>query len=204
MDAYQKELDQIKTILKNNPKGMTVTDVAREIDINRNSVGKYLDILVISGHAEMITFGPAKVFFPSRRVPISSLINYVSDYILILDERLRVQHANDVCLEFFDIKKDDLIGEEIHRAILPRLNNEILLSQVKEALTGKETITEVCIPIGEELFYLQVHLLPTTFEDGRQGVTMILTNITEKKRIEDALKGNTKKPLTKKKKTSEF
>ena len=62
MESYQQELTEIKTILKSNPKGMTVTDIARQIHINRNSVAKYLDILLISGHAEMVTFGPAKVY----------------------------------------------------------------------------------------------------------------------------------------------
>jgi len=69
MDSYQKEIETIKRILKENPKGMTVTDVSRKIKINRNSVAKYLDIMRISGYVEMVTFGPAKVFFPSRRIP---------------------------------------------------------------------------------------------------------------------------------------
>jgi response regulator of citrate/malate metabolism len=64
VESYQEELTKIKTILKDNPKGMTVTDIARKIQVNRNSVAKYLDILLISGHAEMVTFGPAKVYFP--------------------------------------------------------------------------------------------------------------------------------------------
>ncbi|MFH1101757.1 MAG: PAS domain-containing protein [Methanobacteriota archaeon] len=193
MEDYQEELALIKIILKNNPKGMTVTDIAREIDINRNSVAKYLDILVISGHAEMITFGPAKVFFPSRRIPISSLINYISDYIIILDENLRILQVNDVCLQFFNTQKEDIIGEEIHKTILPRLHAETLYAKVKDALTGKEYYIELTIQLDEGIVYFQVHLLPTTFEDGRQGVTCILTNITEKKHIEQAFRGNKNK-----------
>ena len=81
MDGYQHEITLIKKILQENPKGMTVTDISRKIKINRNSVAKYLDIMRISGHVEMITFGPAKVFFPSRRVPISNMLNYTSDFI---------------------------------------------------------------------------------------------------------------------------
>ena len=119
MEGYQKELSRIKTILRDNPKGMTVTDISREIAINRNSVAKYLDILLISGHAEMITFGPAKVFFPSRRVPISSVLNFVSDYVLVLDGNLKITQINDTFLEFLDIKRDDLLGDFIEKACLP-------------------------------------------------------------------------------------
>ena len=77
MDEYQREITLIKRVLSDNPKGMTVTDISRKIKINRNSVAKYLDIMRISGHVEMITFGPAKVFFPSRRIPISDMLNYI-------------------------------------------------------------------------------------------------------------------------------
>jgi len=76
MEGYQHEIALIKKILTENPKGMTVTDISRKIKINRNSVAKYLDIMRISGQVEMITFGPAKVFFPSRRVPILNMLNY--------------------------------------------------------------------------------------------------------------------------------
>ena len=95
MESYQKELALIRTILKKNSKGMTVTDISREMDINRNSVAKYLDILLISGHAEMITFGPAKVFFPSRRIPLSAMLNFTLDYIILLDRDLKFLQMND-------------------------------------------------------------------------------------------------------------
>ena len=90
MDSYHQEITLIKRILKENPKGMTVTDISRKIKINRNSVAKYLDIMRISGHVEMITFGPAKVFFPSRRIPVTDMLDYTSDYILIFDNNFKI------------------------------------------------------------------------------------------------------------------
>ena len=73
MNTYEHEFALIKKILQENPKGMTVTDISRKIKINRNSVAKYLDIMRISGHVEMITFGPAKVFFPSLSSSVSPM-----------------------------------------------------------------------------------------------------------------------------------
>ena len=108
MDTYQQEMTQIKQILKDNPKGMTVTDISRKIKINRNSVAKYLDIMRISGQVEMITFGPAKVFFPSRRVPIRKMIDYTSDYILVMDKNLKITRINNSFLEFLNIERRDI------------------------------------------------------------------------------------------------
>ena len=102
MKQYKKEIKHIQQILEENPKGMTVTDIARCIRINRNSVAKYLDIMRISGLVEMITFGPAKVFFPARRVPVTDLLNYTSDFILVFDEDLKITFVNETFLRFLD------------------------------------------------------------------------------------------------------
>ena len=36
VESYQKELASIKSILKKNPRGMTVSDISRKMKINRN------------------------------------------------------------------------------------------------------------------------------------------------------------------------
>lgn len=190
MESYQKELAQIKEILKESPKGMTVTDIAREMNINRNSVAKYLDILLISGHAEMVTFGPAKVFFPSRRVPISSVLNFISDYIMVLSRDLKITQINDAFLDFLDIERSVLLDQRIDNSTLPLFTNMEMQSNIKEALEGKDLAEEINFQTDDEYFYFRIRLIPTTFDDGEQGVTIILTNITEKKRIERALHGS--------------
>jgi len=110
MDTYQQEIEIIQSILKENPKGMTVTDISRKIKINRNSVAKYLDIMRISGLVDMITFGPAKVYFPTRRVPINDMLNYTSDYILIFDSNMKITMINDSFLNFLDLNRKNIIG----------------------------------------------------------------------------------------------
>jgi len=193
VESYQKELARIKIILKDHPKGMTVTDISREMNINRNSVAKYLDILLISGQAEMITFGPAKVFFPSRRVPMSAVLNFISDYLMVLDSELRILQINDAFLGFLRVERDAVLGQRLDRTVLPFFAQTEVRTTIKEALDGKEVTEELCSQLDEENFYFRCRLIPTTFEDGEHGVTMILTNITEKKRIEQALRGMKKK-----------
>ena len=198
MEGYQKELKRIKTILKENPKGMTVTDISREMHTNRNSVAKYLDILLISGHAEMVTFGPAKVFFPSRRVPISNVINFISDCVLVLDEFLNILQVNDTFLDFLDIHREVLINADFEKNILPLFPKKSFLTNLKEAIEGKEFSDEMRFSTKENYFFFKIRLIPTIFENGRQGVTIILTDVTEKKRIESALRGGFKNLRNKK------
>jgi PAS domain S-box-containing protein len=189
MDGYKQEISLIKQVLKENPKGMTVTDISRKIKINRNSVAKYLDIMRISGHVDMITFGPAKVFFPSRRVPILDILNYTSDYILVFDADLKVTMVNDSFLDFIKIEREELIGQTMNDTIVEIFKDltEMFIG-VKEALEGKNFMQHLNFQIDEENYFLKVNILPTTFEDGRHGGTIIIKNNTDHKIAEQALR----------------
>ena len=72
MQNYPQELALIKNVLRQNPEGMSVTDIAKALNKNKNTTGRYLDILLISGHVDMRTYGMAKVFTLSQRVPLSA------------------------------------------------------------------------------------------------------------------------------------
>jgi len=189
MDVYEQEIAQIKKILQENPKGMTVTDIARKIKINRNSVAKYLDIMRISGLVEMITFGPAKVFFPSKRVPIMNIINYTSDYILILDSDLKINMVNDTFLGFLHMKRKDIVSQTIDEKILDIFrDNNVISNAISEALDGKTITKEITIKMKKEEIYCTIKIIPTSFIDGEQGVTIILKDNTDSKAAEIALK----------------
>jgi len=188
VESYQKELARIRTILKNHPKGMTVTDISREMDINRNSVAKYLDILLISGHAEMITFGPAKVFFPSRRIPLSAMLNFTLDYIVLLDRDLKFLQINDNLLKIMNVELGDVIGQSIEGFSLSVFQIPELITNAQKALDGKESTIETKFTLEDKERYLSIKNIPTTFDDGEPGVTLIIEDITERKKSEKKMK----------------
>jgi len=188
VESYQKELTRIRTILKNNPKGMTVTDISKEMDINRNSVAKYLDILLISGHAEMITFGPAKVFFPSRRIPLSAILNFTLDYIVLLDRDLKFLQMNDNLLKLMDIRREDIIGRSVESFSSSILQIPELITNAQKAIDGKESTIETKFTLEDEERYLKIKHVPTTFDDGEPGATLIIEDITERKKSEEKMK----------------
>ena len=163
---------------------MTVTDIAREININRNSVAKYLDILLISGQAEMVTFGPAKVFFPSSRLPLSALLNLTSDHIVLLDKELRFLQMSDNFLRFFDIQRPDIIGKSIDTFSDSIFQFPELAQNTRQALEGKERILEKHYTLSDKEYYLRIQYIPTTFDDGEPGVTLIFEDISMRKHIE--------------------
>jgi PAS domain S-box-containing protein len=167
---------------------MTVTQISKEIDLNRNSVAKYLEVLLISGHVEMRSYGPAKVFFLSQRVPISAMLEFSSDYLLILDRDLKVIKINDKFLNLLDTERENLVGQRIEDAPIPVFSSPEIVSHLRAALNGKQITQEMDYSVGDTEYCFNTKIIPTTFEDGLPGVTVILENITERKKMEEALR----------------
>ncbi len=187
MVMNQEQISKITKVLRDNSRGMTVTEISKEIGLNRNSVAKYLEVLLISGHVEMRSYGPAKVFFLSQRVPMSALIDFSSDYIIILDRDLKAIQVNDNFLKLTNIERSAILGQRIEDISLPAFNTPAMVSNLKAALNGKKITQEIECSIGNKRHYCNVKIIPTTFEDGLPGVTMILEDITERKKMEEEL-----------------
>ena len=185
---------RIKELLKANPRGMTITDISDRIGINRNSVAKYMEVLTISGHAEMRQLGPAKVFYLSQRVPLSALLNFSSDYILVLDNELKILQINDNLLKLLNIEREAALGRSMKDFPNSVFTSQEIFSKMREALNGKEINFEKILQVAEDVYFLNITMLPTIFEDGSQGLTWILQDITERKNAEKVIKNLAKFP----------
>ena len=51
------DFSEILTLLQDNPRGMSVTEIADAAHINRNTVARYMDNLLLAGRVEMRMFG---------------------------------------------------------------------------------------------------------------------------------------------------
>lgn len=174
----------VRALLKNNPKGMSVSDIAAGLGLNRNSAAKYLDILSVGGQIEMRAFGPAKVYFLSQRVPLGAILNYTAEYILILDQNYRILQVNDRFLEFLRMDRADLLGASIDTARLPIVSVPEVRSRMLEARSEGEVSLEIEQGKGEAARYYRVRLVSTAFDDGSTGLTCIIEEITARKQAE--------------------
>ncbi|MCC7564847.1 MAG: PAS domain S-box protein [Methanomicrobiaceae archaeon] len=187
-ESYADELSRILELLQAHPRGMSVSDIAAAIAINRNTASRYLDMLRISGQVEMKTYGKAKVFYISQRVPISAMLNFSSDLVAVLDRDERIIQINDAACAFFNTDRDALLGRELAKSPLAAFDHPLIWAKIREALGGTEVVEELrFFRRGEELFF-RMKVIPTVFNDGTPGVTIILEEITEEKRAEEALR----------------
>src|SRR5512136_709325 len=110
----EETVNRIKQNIKWHPRGMTISDLASRLQMNRNLVAKYLDMLLISGQVEMQLIGAAKVFFLSRRVPVSALLEFSSDLVIVFDSDQRILQVNEQVPLLLETEKEALIGKSIH------------------------------------------------------------------------------------------
>ena len=179
MKDYQHELAVIKKLLKKNLNGMSVTDISRALKKNKNTIGRYLDILLISGQVDMRTYGMAKVFTLSQRVPLSALLSYSKELIMVLDAEGRIIDVNENFLQLMDLERGDAVGKNIEYLSPPDIDVHELLDIIAAgSWEGEDTVTFRLKEKDERIF--KVKRIPTVFEDGSKGITVILEDITER------------------------
>jgi len=61
---HQKVLE----FLKNNAKGLTMTDLVRGTKFSRKAIEKHLQVLILENEIYMKQFGVTKVYYPNHRI----------------------------------------------------------------------------------------------------------------------------------------
>lgn len=177
MQDYEHELTVIKKLLKKNPEGMSVTDISRALKKNKNTIGRYLDILLISGQVDMRTYGMAKVFTLSQRVPLSAMLSYSKELIIVLDADNRIVDANENFLQLAGLDRSGMVGKSIGHVSPPDVDVHELLETIAAGDGGGEGTVTFRLNGREERIF-NTKRIPTVFEDGGKGLTVILEDIT--------------------------
>ena len=187
MEEQADEISRIRILLMDNPKGSTIEDIAKKLPLNRTSTAKYLNTLLISGQAEMRTFGRAKVFTLSQRVPFSQMLNLSSDLLVVLDQNLIIHQVNEPFVRLFGLSRETLVGVHITRSPFMPYVSENNLSLITQATRGTEHTHIDHIEINGQGYFFKIKLIPLVFDQGGQGLAILLEDITELKKYQQHL-----------------
>jgi PAS domain S-box-containing protein len=188
MDSRADEhVDAIRDILRSSPKGMSISEIADNLNIRRNIVSRDLKYLHRLGQVEMQSIGTSKVYSYTAKVSISGMLNYSSDMILVLDETGEIIEANAPLLRMLRKEREDLIGKKI-----TDFDDTLLvpLRSFNVATEGIDTFT-AWIPVLDDpraIRHFRVKHVPTIFEDTSRGSFLFIEDISEQTRFRDELR----------------
>ena len=188
MALSKENIARITDLLRDNPTGLSITDIVKKTGINRNTAGRYLERLLISGQVEMRHFGMAKIYTASQRVPVSAMLSISSDLVMQLDSGMRIVFVNEPFLILLRVTTADLLGKNIeYSAAFPVFENAIadFLTRLKSGISGKNWHGTLELEKGERFY--SCHITPLVFNDGRKGVSIRLEDLTDLRHREIAL-----------------
>ncbi|MCP1714428.1 PAS domain S-box-containing protein [Methanocalculus alkaliphilus] len=189
MESPRREFAEIRDLLKDHPKGMSVTEVARALGRNKHSTGRYLDSLYASGQVEMRTVGMAKIYSLAHRLPLTSLISTMRERIMILDADRQIILINEACAAFIGVPVDEVTGRDI--GYIPARDPAIidLLATIKDHTVESEEIVEYSVLMADrERTDLHIHIIPSMDDAHREVYVVVMVDITDHVRMVDELR----------------
>jgi PAS domain S-box-containing protein len=175
-----EEIERIRNTLSENPRGLSITEIARELGIHRTTVVKYLDGLQMKGEVDMRVVSTAKVYHLSSRIPSTALKSFTREPYLLISCRMKVSAAENGVSELLDLH-DDPIGRTVTDPVLAILVHGEMPNKIRQAVFGTLDTAEMTIIVQGTRRWLSVSLIPAVCEDGRPGCAIICKDETRYK-----------------------
>jgi len=174
MEEYLHEISRIKEALEQHPDGLSITDIAGLLQINRNSVAKYMDILQIQGSVDGKKRGTSKVYYLSHRLAVDSLRKICSQPFVMLDQNGQVIEHSTSFSTLPGMLPEQIDGQHFDQ--LPfRFEGEENARQVfRMAFKGHEQHVHASLRLQGREYPVNLYMIPVVFLTGKPGVAVLI------------------------------
>ncbi len=174
MEEYQHEISRIKEALEQHPEGLSITDIAGLLQINRNSVAKYMDILQIQGSVDGKKRGTSKVYFISHRLAVDSLRKICCQAFVMLDQDGLVIEYNTPFSTLPGMIPEQIAGQHFDHLPFRYEDGENARQVFRLAFKGIEQHVNARIQGNSREHPVTLYMIPVVFPTGKPGVAVLI------------------------------
>ncbi|MBP1928925.1 PAS domain S-box-containing protein [Methanolinea mesophila] len=135
----------------------------------------------------MIERGSARVYTISRRVPLTTMLCFQKDGVVILDAQGVIVQVNSTYETLCGRGRDELLGIPVTGSGLPIIDDPELTSLIGQNHGPKDFSKKFYDQKLDITRFFKVRMIPSVFEGGQSGLTMIAEDITERTEFEKRL-----------------
>lgn len=168
-------MNMITNLLENSKYGYSIADLSKMMGLNRNTVSKYLHILLMLGQVDYHVVGPSRVFNISQRLPVSmSYLKTLPSSAYIADMNGKILWTNKYFLDEF-ANSGEIVGNKIQDLNIGILEASAKLTLYNSAVMGKANISSTWeyLNIGDKRYRLWIS--PVVFSKGIGVLVLIET-----------------------------
>ncbi len=180
-----EKVEILRRILENKKRPLSIAEIARTSGLSRATVARYLDQMHLSGQVRLFEIGKAKKYLLTSEISSHNLCDLSTNFVLVLDQDLKIVFINEAYLKFSNISKQLIIGkriESIHLDIFA--SPDILLLLKKYQGDGVEYHTIELEQKNVRQIY-SITLARVQFASNNQAIALIAHDITSKRKMEE-------------------
>jgi len=182
--------EDILSAFSHGKKYLSISEVAQLCGHHRHTVARYLDSLVLSGRLEMREHGQKKKYYIADVKPESSLLNFSSHILIILNTDLTIRWVNDTFLRLFNSTSESVIGLSIESLQLERIFGSVFPHEVRVVSAGETRSFETSIEQEEKIRTYLFTISSVSFFQERPALVINGEDITEKHTLLEAIRVN--------------
>jgi len=173
VEKVPDEFSRIRTLLSENPEGLTIGAISGILEINRNSAAKNLKLLQMQGRVTLKRIGTAKIYCPANKLPVDAVMKLSNNGVIVFSKGEAVADINEPFRELLQMAKQDLVGKTTRYLPFPAESLPELSRLIRDGLKGKESRISVKLVLHNRSVPCMFTLSPVFFENGDPGVALI-------------------------------
>ncbi|HWQ62871.1 MAG TPA: PAS domain S-box protein [Methanospirillum sp.] len=182
--------EDIISAFSHGKRYLSISEVAQLCGHHRHTVARYLDSLVLSGRLEMREHGQKKKYYIADVKPESSLLNFSSHILIILNTDLTIRWVNDTFLRLFNSTSESVIGLSIESLQLERIFGPAFTQEVRIVSAGETRSFETSIDQDDNTRTYLFTISSVSFFQERPALVINGEDITEKHTLLEAIRVN--------------